>query len=324
MRGRARDQAPMATAVKGSAYHGPMELRQLSSFVAVAEELHFRRAAERLHLAQPSVSQQIRRLEAELGVELFRRDRRGAELTAAGEALLPEARGLLARADEAAAVARSTGMGERGRLRLSLTRSLTGGVAGAIVDAYRARYPDVELELGVGTTMLHVEQLLEGDIDVGFVRPPLEHAALEELVLGREPMVCVLPRGHRLTKRTTVRPSDLEGEPLVWWAESHGPGAWREVRREVYGEPPWPEIDRTEPEEERIVSAVAEGAGVSFIMLERSRSLRIPGAVYRRFASPEPTMGIAIAWRRGDSLPTLERLRELAAEVARRPPKLPT
>jgi hypothetical protein len=129
-------------------------------------------------------------------------------------------------------------------------------------------------------------------------------------------MVCVLPRGHRLTRRSTVRPRDLEGEPLVWWPEAHGPGAWREVRREVCGEPPWPPLARAEPEEERIVSAVAEGAGISFIMLERSRSLRIPGAVYRRFASPEPTMGIAIAWRRGDELPTLGRLRELAAEVA--------
>jgi DNA-binding transcriptional LysR family regulator len=302
--------------VKGGAYHGWMELRQLSSFVAVAEELHFRRAAERLHLAQPSVSQQISTLEAELGVQLFQRNRRGAALTAAGEALLPEARELLARADQAAALARSTGAGERGRLRLSLTRSLTGGIAGAIVAEYRRRYPAVELELSVGNTMLHIEQLLEGDIDVGFVRPPLEQPALEELVLDREPMVCVLPKGHPLAQRTTVRPRDLQDEPLVWWPESHGPGAWREVRREVYGEPPWRPIDRTEPEEERIVSAVAEGAGISFIMLERSRSLRIPGAVYRRFASPEPTMGIALAWRRGDTLPTLKRLREVATRAA--------
>jgi DNA-binding transcriptional LysR family regulator len=302
--------------VKGSAYHAPMELRQLRSFVAVAEELHFRRAAERLHLAQPSVSQQIRTLEAELGVELFERNRRGAALTPAGEALLIEARDLLARADRAAALTRATGTGERGRLRMSLTRSLTGGVAGAIVDAYRERYPEVELSLSLGTTMLHVEQLRAGEIDVGFVRPPLEEPGLEELRLGREPMVCVLPRGHRLTRRSTVRPRDLDGEPLVWWPEAHGPGAWREVRREVCGEPPWPPLARAEPEEERIVSAVAEGAGISFIMLERSRSLRIPGAVYRRFAPPEPTMGIAIAWRRGDELPTLRRLRELAAEVA--------
>jgi DNA-binding transcriptional LysR family regulator len=293
-----------------------MELRQLRSFVAVAEELHFRRAAERLHLAQPSVSQQIRALEAELGAALFDRNRRGVALTPAGAALLVEARELLARADHAAAVVRGTGAGERGRLRMSLTRSLTGGIAGAIVAGYRQRYPDVELALSLGTTMLHAEQLHAGELDVAFVRPPLEDPALEELRLEREPMVCVLPSGHRLARRATVRPCDLDGEPLVWWPEAHGPGAWREVRREVCGEPPWPPLARVEPEEERIVSAVAEGAGISFIMLERSRSLRIPGAVYRRFAPPEPTMGIALAWRRGDALPTLARLRELATEVA--------
>jgi DNA-binding transcriptional LysR family regulator len=311
------DQERILAPVIGCAYHAPMELRQMRTFVAVAEELHFRRAADRLHMAQPSVSQQIRTLEAELGIALFDRNRRGASLTAAGAAFLEEARQVLARADRAAAVARATGAGQRGRLRLSLTRSLTGGIAGAIVDEYRDRYPDVDLELSVGNTMLHVEQLHAGDIDVGFVRPPLQDPGLEELSLGREPMVCVLPRGHRLAGRGTVRPEDLHGEPLVWWPEGHGPGAWREVRREVYGEPPWPPIARTEPEEERIVKAVAEGAGVSFIMLERSRSLSIAGAVYRRFADPEPTMGIAIAWRRGDSLPTLARLRALAGAMAR-------
>ncbi len=296
-----------------------MELRQLRSFVAVAEEQHFRRGAERLHLAQPSVSQQIRTLEAELGVRLFDRNRRGASLTAAGDALLEEARELLSRADDAAAVVRATGMGLRGRLRISLTRSLTGGVAGAIVDAFRARHPDVDVELRLGTTMLHVWQLHAGEIDVAFVRPPLDDPRLEELTLGREPLVCVLPSGHRLTRRSRIAARDLRDEPLVWWPEEHGPGAWREVRREICGEPPWPPLARAEPEEERIVSAVAEGAGVSFIMLERSRSLRIPGAVYRRFAAPEPTMGIALAWRRGDRLPTLQRLLDLAAEIAASP-----
>src|SRR5262249_40439852 len=139
----------------------------------------------------------------------------------------------------------------------------------------------------------------------------------EEGRLGREPMVCVLPKGHRLTRRSTVRREDLWGEPLVWWPEEHGPGAWQDVRRDVYGDPPWPPIARVEPEEERIVSAGAEGAGGALITYERSRWLRIPGAVSRRFAPPEPTMGIALAWRRGETRPTLDRLRELAIAIAR-------
>ena len=294
-----------------------MELRQLRSFVAVAEELHFRRAAERLHLAQPSVSQQMRTLEASLGVRLLERDRRGVVLTAAGAALLDEARDLVARADRAAALAIAVGSGKQGSLRLSLTRSLTGGIAGVIVDAFRSRYPDVDLDLSVGNTVLHVEQLHAGAIDVGFVRPPLGDPGLEELQLAREPLVCVLPKGHRLARRASVTREDVADEPLVWWPEKHGPGgAWREARTDVYGESPWKPIARIEPDEERIVSAVAEGAGISFIMLERSKSLRIPGAVYRRFSAPEPTLGIALAWRRGDTLPTLLRLREIAETVA--------
>ena len=295
-----------------------MELRQLRSFVAVAEELHFRRAADRLHLAQPSVSQQVRTLESELGVRLFERNRRGVVLTAAGVTLLEDARDLLARADRAAERARDAGTGIRGRLRLSLTRSLTGGLAGEIVEAFRARYPEVNLELSVGYTSLHAEQLRHGLIDVAFVRPPLQDAALEEHELAREPLVCVLPSRHRLARRRAIRPDELRDEPLVWWPREHGPGPWEEMLGAVYGEGRWPEIARTEPEEERLVSAVAEGAGVSFIMLERSRTLRIPGAVFRRFTTPEPTVGIALAWRGGAVLPVIARLREVAEDVAER------
>ncbi len=298
-----------------------MELRQLRSFVAVAEELHFRRAADRLHLAQPSVSQQVRTLESELGVRLFERNRRGVVLTAAGVTLLEDARDLLARAARAAERARDAGTGVRGRLRLSLTRSLTGGLAGEIVEAFRGRYPEVSLELSVGYTSLHAEQLRHGLIDVAFVRPPLQDAALEEPQLAREPLVCVLPSRHRLARRRAIAPDDLREEPLVWWPREHGPGPWEEMLSAVYGEGRWPEIARTEPEEERLVSAVAEGAGVSFIMLERSRTLRIPGAVFRRFTAPEPTVGIALAWRRGAALPVIDRLREVAEAVAERYPR---
>jgi DNA-binding transcriptional LysR family regulator len=294
-----------------------VELRQLRYFLVVAEELHFRRAAERLHIAQPSVSQQVRRLAEELGVRLFERNRRGVALTAAGAALREDARDVVDRAQRAADRARATGAGERGHVRLSLTRSLTGGVASEIVDAFRARYPEVGLELSAGHTVLHARQLREGTIDIAFVRPPLLDDRLEELELCREPLVCVVPSEHRLARRRLVRRSDLVGEPLVWWPEEHGPGPWREMLTEIYGAD-WPEVRRTEPQEERILSAVSEGVGISFIMLERSRSLRIAGAVYRRFQAPEPTVGVALAWRRGEANPALTRLQELALEIARR------
>jgi DNA-binding transcriptional LysR family regulator len=295
-----------------------MELRQLRSFVVLAEELHFRRAAERLAIAQPSLSQQLRRLEASLGVRLLERDRRRVALTPAGVALLEEARGVLAAADHAADAARAAAGGERGRLRLNLTRSLTGGVAGAIVEAFRERHPGVDLELDVGNSMLNAEGLREEAIDAAFVRTPVEGDGLAVLDLGREPMVCVLPTRHRLARRRTVRAEEVRGEPLVWWPRDHAPAPWREMLAELYGadEAHWPTVARAEPEEERIVTAVAAGAGVSFIGLERSRSLRVPGAVYRRFAPPEPTMGIALAWRRGCELPALDRLREVAVDVA--------
>jgi DNA-binding transcriptional LysR family regulator len=295
-----------------------MELRQLRSFVVLAEELHFRHAADRLHIAPPSLSQQLRRLEDSLGVRLLERDRRSVALTPAGAALLPEARAVLAAADHAAAVARATAAGERGRLRLNHTRSLTGGIAGEIVEAFRATHPAVELVLDVGTTTLNAVALRDDLIDVAFVRPPLVDEGLDVLDLGREPMVCVLPTRHPLARRRTVRPQDVRGEPLVWWPEGHAPAPWRDMLAELYGEDPaeWPTVARAEPEEERIVSAVAAGSGISFIGLERSRSLRVPGAVYRRFAAPEPTMGIALAWRRGADLPALRRLREIAERAA--------
>ena len=299
-------------------YHGAVELRHLHYFVVVAEELHFRRAAERLHIAQPSVSQQVRRLEDELGVRLFERNRRGVTLTQAGSVLLDEARATLAQATRAADRARAAGAGERGRLRVNLTRSLPGGLAGAIVDAFRERYPEVQLELDVGQTSIHAEHLRRGAIDVAFVRPHLLDPELEEIELAREPLVCVLPKGHRLGRQKLIRREDVAAEPLVFWRREHGPGAWHEMLRGVYGEAGPPKAFRAEPEEERIVSAVAAGAGISFIMLERSRRLKVPGAMYRRFAPPEPTVGIGLAWRRGNALPVVDRFRETALEVAAR------
>jgi DNA-binding transcriptional LysR family regulator len=299
-----------------------MELRQLRYFVAVAEELHFRRAAERLHVAQPGLSQQIRTLERELGVRLLDRDRRSVALTPAGTALLQDARELLAGAERARGRAQAAGAGLIGRLRLSLTQSLTGGLAGRIVDRYRELYPQVEVELGVGYTSLHIEQLLAARLDVAFIRTPLNEPALAELELAREPLVCVLPGSHALARKRRITRADVAGEPLAWWPREHGPGPWDAMLDEVYGPGERPPIVRTEPAEERFLAAVADGAGISLTMLERSRMMRIPGTVVRRFQAPEPTVGIGLAWRRDAPLPAIERLCDVAVGVVEgeRPP----
>jgi hypothetical protein len=119
-------------------------------------------------------------------------------------------------------------------------------------------------------------------------------------------------------------PTDAAGgRPFVWPPTPPAPAAWRDMIAELFGDDPanWPSVARAEPEEERIVSAVAAGAGISFIGLERSRSLRVPGAVYRRFAAPEPTWGIALVWRRGAELPALRRLVEIAEATAAATPQ---
>jgi DNA-binding transcriptional LysR family regulator len=295
-----------------------MELRQLRSFVAVAEELHFRRAAERLFVAQPSVSQQIRALEQTLGVRLFDRNRRGVTLTPAGVALLDDARDILARAGRAADRARAAAGGARERLRLSLTRSMTGGVADEIVETFRERHADVPLDLSVGFTTLNVARVRDGTVDAAFVRPPLLEPDLEQLQLGREELVCVLPSRHRLARKRMISRDDLRGERLVYWPREHAPHAWDEMLGAVFGPAGPPEVHRHEPDVEHIVAAVADGAGVGIVMVGRSRTLRIPGAVYRPFAPPEPTAGIALIWRRGDDLPALRSLIELAAETMAR------
>jgi DNA-binding transcriptional LysR family regulator len=151
------------------------------------------------------------------------------------------------------------------------------------------------------------------------MQPPVSNPHADRVIV--EPaLVQLRPRQHAvIARRRAIDPADLHGEPLVWWPRDHGPGPWEEMLAAVYGEGRRPAVTRTEPEEERLVHAVAEGAGVSFIMLERSRTLRVPGAVYRRFTAPEPTVGIALAWPRGRDLPVVERLREVAEEISAAP-----
>ncbi len=192
-----------------------MELRQLRYFVAVAEDMHFNRAAERLHIAQPALSQQIRRLEHELKTTLFHRTTRSVELTDTGRVLLAEARRVLADVDYTLAAVRHAADGETGLLRLGFVSSAALQVLPTLVLALQERWPRLHLTLEEGTTDRQIEDIREGRIDIGVAR---EMAPLEGFVsqpLAKEPLVAAVPVNHRLAEQGRIRIADLAGERFV-------------------------------------------------------------------------------------------------------------
>ena len=280
-----------------------MELRHLRYFVTVASELHFARAAERLFISQPALSQQIRSLEGELGLRLLERNRRGVRLTPEGEAFLAEARAVVQQADRAADVARALAEGATGRLRISYVRTTPGGLPERIVREYQRRFPGVELAADSGSTGANVERLRTGELDVAFVHTPIENAAdLGCVDITTVPLVVALPSTHPLSRRRRIPREALAGVPLVYFPRTNSPGVYDHGLSQVYGATSAPDIVRTEPTEERMLVAVAEGTGITLLTEERAATLRYPGVVYRRFAAPEPTVPLAVAFPQVPSL----------------------
>ncbi len=276
-----------------------MELRHLRHFVAVARTLHFGRAADSLRIAQPALSQSIRKLEEELGVLLLRRTNRRVELTEAGGAFLADAGEILMRAERALENARLAASGKRGRLRLAYIRSAPEGLPTQIADAFRCANPEVDLQINTGFTARNIEELRAGGIDVAFVRPPLyDTEGIECLTIGEEPFVVVLPSSHRLARRRRLKREDIEAEPLVTGLRERGPGFFDSMFRQVWGEER-PRVVQIEPDEEHILRAVARGKGISVITATRAATLRTSGVVVRRFADPQPTAALGLVWLRG-------------------------
>jgi DNA-binding transcriptional LysR family regulator len=295
-----------------------VELRHLRYFVAVASELHFARAAQRLLVSQPALSQQIRGLEAELGLKLFERDRRRVRLTPEGTAFLAEARAVVQQADHAAAVARALAEGATGHLRLSYVLTMPGGLPERVVREYRRRYPGMQIGADSGSTAQNLERLRGGELDVAFVHnPPKDEADLGRVEIAAEPLVVALPSADPLSRRRRIRREQLAGVPLVYIPRGNSPGVYDSTLAQVYGPRP-PDVARTEPTMERVLVAVSEGAGVTLLMEERAAMLRRPGVTFRRFADPEPTVALAVAFRLRPSL-AARRFVELAQEMGRQP-----
>jgi DNA-binding transcriptional LysR family regulator len=217
-----------------------VELRHLRYFVTVADTLHFGRAAEQLHIAQPPLSQQVRRLEAELGVQLLQRTSRRVDLTDAGRLFLVEARRTLAQADRAARVAVRAQRGELGRLTIGYMASAELTVFPRVLPAFRKRYPDVDLVLQILAPREQFQRLRAGRLDVGFVRLPARDRRLAIVPVFREPLVAVLPEDHTLARQRTVSLRSLRDETFVLFPREHSPAYYdslMEICRESNVEP---------------------------------------------------------------------------------------
>jgi DNA-binding transcriptional LysR family regulator len=193
-----------------------MEVQQARVFLAVAEELHFARAAERLHLSQPPVTRAIQQLERSLGVALFDRTTRTVRLTAAGEALVPPARELLEVADRAAAVVASVGQGEFGRVRIAFAGASTHVIVGLLAREVRRRYPGIDIELSSQNyAQPAMARVLRGEMDIALGRWDFLPATIDSRLVARERLVLAVPIGHRLAGETSVRIADVAEEPFI-------------------------------------------------------------------------------------------------------------
>jgi DNA-binding transcriptional LysR family regulator len=299
-----------------------MELRHLRYFVAVAEELHFRRAADRLHMSQPPLSQQIRALEEELGVTLLERTQRRVTLTAAGAAYYERAREILDAVEDASRLVKRVNRGEVGRLAVGFVGSAMYSLVPEALGAFAARYGEVDLHLRELTTAAQLRQLESGQIDVGFIRPASDRPGLAFETVEREPVVVALPESHPLAQGRVVDLEQLAGETLVLLGREDSPG----VRDSLAGAT---ELVRGDVQEVRemqtVIALVRAGVGISLVP-GSVRALAREGVVYRELPADGPTVELAMAWRAEDRSPVLaafkQAIRELVASgsAAHRPP----
>jgi len=264
-----------------------VELRQLRQFVALAEELHFGRAAERVGIAQPGLTQQIQRLEAELGVLLFDRSPRRVQLTAAGAVLLEEGRRALAQVERASARATRAGRGEVGRLVLGVAESATYTIVPELLRAYRAAYPDVDLAVRMMNTATQVAAVRAGEIDAGLARLPVDTQGLAARPIRDDRVAVLLPEGHRLAEAPAVDLRDLAGEPLVIYPATPRT-SWVDFMLSVFREAGVePGLGQEASDTLTAMALVAAGLGITLVP-GRYGLFERPGLVWRPLTVPAP------------------------------------
>ncbi|WP_435068632.1 LysR family transcriptional regulator [Amycolatopsis thermoflava] len=276
---------------------------QLEGFVAVAEERHFGRAAERLSMTQPPLSRQIQKLERSVGAQLLDRDSRGVRLTAAGEAFLVDARRLLALAGRAPDLARRIAAGQAGSIRIGFTGASAFGVLGRVLNTIGGQLPDLRVELSEMVTGEQVAALANGEIDLGLARPPFDTSTFASRPVHRERLVLCVPSGHRLAGAGPVPAAELASEPLIM----HSPVKARYFYDLVVGLVPIAHrnVVHAVSQIQTMIWLVAAGRGIAFVP-ESATRMRIDGVAWAEIDGlPDRPVELHLLWARESANPAL-------------------
>jgi len=291
-----------------------MDLRRLRYFVTVAEELHFGRAAKRLHLAQPPLSQQIRLLEADLGIQLFERTTRRVSLTNAGRMLLPDARRLLADADALERVVDDYLTGQAGTLRIGFVDSASYEVMPRFLRSYRQRWPKVSFELRMMSSERQLREIVDGNLDIAISRTPGDEQQIVSTTIVTDPLYLAVDSGHRLADQQSTQLSQLNDETFIGFDRTATSTLHAELRAMLrrHGVLYDPIIEA--PEYTTIIGLVAAGEGVALTPAS-VRTFQPPGLRYLRIRDDEATVTLWMLTRRDEPLTLVTHARDLVAEL---------
>ncbi|GAA1264121.1 LysR family transcriptional regulator [Planotetraspora silvatica] len=294
-----------------------LDMRLLRYFVTVAEERHFGRAAQRLHIAQPPLSQQIRKLERQLQVQLIDRSRRPIELTDAGQALFEEGRLAITHSERAFAAARRAASGHLGHLRIGALQAAVDGVVPYVMREHRREFPDVKLDIVEQGTAQQVAQLLEHRLDIGFLRGPIDEPGLAVETLIEDPLAVVVPDEHPLANKAQIAAADLAQEPLILWTRAAAPTTYADIVELFRIHDIQPPVADESPRIQTILALVAAEIGIALLPTS-FMNLGRHGVRFVPVRPPLPHRPLALAWRTENPSATLAAFITVARRTAPR------
>jgi DNA-binding transcriptional LysR family regulator len=287
-----------------------MELRHLRYFLAVAEDLHFGRAAERIHIAQPPLSQQIKQLETEIGVQLFKRTKRNVELTEAGKVFQREAYAVLERLDKGVLKAQLADRGEAGWIGIAFLSSINYEVLPNVIRKFRNHYPNIEMFLQEKNDADQNQALLERRVHVGFTRFPIANEELESKVILRENVIIAMPASHPLANKPKIRLADLANESFIMFSQNQ-PSAYADYLSRLCAEAGFqPRVVQNVGEMQTAIGLVAAEIGIIAVP-SSIQNLKREGVVYRSLDNLNATIEITVQYRKDETSPVLQRFLEI-------------